>query len=274
MEKIKTALERARKARGGVASTERRVSKSLTKRVEKESSKKIVYTNTKVIDVNHKALKENCIILDSENSNVSESYKVLRTQVLQRMRVNKWTTLAVASPTAGEGKTVTAINLAISLSREVNQTVLLVDLDLRDPSIHKYFDLDESHPGINHYLDGKKELNEVLFNPGLERLVVLPGRDKVPHSSEMLSSPKMVGLVKELKSFYPGRLVIFDMPPILVCDDMLAFSPYVDSIMLVIEDKKTRKKDLTRTIQLIEQDKLLGTVLNKSRSNEIKQSYY
>ncbi|MCG8012053.1 MAG: CpsD/CapB family tyrosine-protein kinase, partial [Candidatus Thiodiazotropha weberae] len=170
-------------------------------------------------------------------------------------------------------KTLTAINLAISMAREVNHSVLLVDMDLRRPSVQDYF-VDERLPGISEYLQNEKDLNEILFNPGLDRMVVLPGNKSIENSSEMLSSPKMVDLVTELKKRYPNRIVIFDLPPLLSCDDVIAFSPYIDALMLVVSEGETLKKDLVRSYELLSTRNIIGTVLNKSNEECSNSSYY
>ncbi|MCU7918319.1 MAG: CpsD/CapB family tyrosine-protein kinase [Candidatus Thiodiazotropha sp. (ex Epidulcina cf. delphinae)] len=264
MERLKIALEKAREGRLVVATETNDYKKPQLKRAAPLS--KIVYTHTKLIEVDSDVLRENCILTGSGAGPVTDAYKVLRTHVLQHMRANQWNTLAVTSPTGGNGKTITAINLAISLSREVNQTVLLVDLDLRRPSIQSYFSM-TGYPGISDYLLGNIEISSILVNPGIERLVILPGNKSIENSSEMLSSPKMLALVEELKTFYPHRIVIFDMPPTLSCDDVLAFSPYVDSLLMVIEGGKTKKADLERSLYQHDRAKIIGTVLNKSRTD-------
>ena len=110
------------------------------------------------------------------------------------------------------------------------------------------------------------------INPGLDRLVVLPGSEPIANSSETLASPKMARLVNELKTRYPSRFVIFDLPPILSADDALAFSPHVDAALLVVEDGVTTKDDLARSVELLKQTELLGTVLNKT--SERQTAYY
>ena len=220
MIKITKALERARKERT-IAQPQH--SRAINFTPEPLADSKITYTKTRNIEVSKQALRDKRVIAGNENDPISDAYKVLRTHVHQRLRAHNWNVLAVTSPTIGNGKTLTAINLAISLARDHNYSVLLVDMDLRSPSIHRYFFTDEQL-GISEYLTDNTELSEILFNPGIERLVVLPGNKSFTNSSEMLSSPKMVKLVEELKTRYPSRIVIIDMPPILACDDMLAFS--------------------------------------------------
>jgi len=275
MERIKEALERARKAREqtpqgrAVGHTQAQTQRRSPHKAPVEQ--KIVYTETRQVDVSPEYLRQQRVISGAADP-VATYYSVLRTHVVQRMRTNQWRSLAVTSPAQGAGKSLTAVNLAISLAREVNQTVLLVDLDLKRPRVRSCF-TPEHLPGVSDYLLDDAPLSELLFNPGVERLVVLPGHKSLTHSSEILSSPKMVHLVEEMKSRYPSRLVIFDMPPVLACDDVLAFSPYFDAALLVADEGGTRKEDLKRSIELLGKTHLMGTVLNKSRESQSGYGY-
>ncbi|MCG7871754.1 MAG: CpsD/CapB family tyrosine-protein kinase [Candidatus Thiodiazotropha lotti] len=275
MEKIKKALERAREKRSSelIDSSDQYHSHMRINPMEKVDLTKISYTKTKKIEVSKELLRKKRVFSGNENSNISSQYKVLRTHVLQCLKSNNWNSIAITSPNEGCGKTLTAINLAISMAREVNHSVLLVDMDLRRPSVQDYF-VDERLPGISEYLQNEKDLNEILFNPGLDRMVVLPGNKSIENSSEMLSSPKMVDLVTELKKRYPNRIVIFDLPPLLSCDDVIAFSPYIDALMLVVSEGETLKKDLVRSYELLSTRNIIGTVLNKSNEECNNSSYY
>ena len=273
MERIKEALERARQQRSDpfaqpverVPQARKREHSPATAPVE------IVYTQTRQLEIDPDHLRANRVI-SSLTDPVAEPYKILRTKVLQRMRANNWRSLAITSPTEGCGKTLTSINLAISIAREVNQTVLLADLDLKRPQVHRYLTSAEI-PGISDYLVKETPIPEILFNPkGIDRLVVLPGHASVTHSSEMLSSPRMVSLIAEMRSRYPSRLVLLDMPPVLACDDVLAFSPHVDAVLLVAVDGETDQEELARATALLDKMNLLGIVLNKSADRET--SYY
>ena len=208
-------------------------------------------------------MERNRLIAGTGKDQVTSAYKVLRTQVLQRLNGNHWNALAVVSANHDEGKTVTAINLALSLAQEVNHTVLLVDLNLHTPAVHRYFDHNPRY-GLSDYLLDGVELKDILFNPGVDRLVVLPAGDGLANSSEMLSSPKMTALVEELKARYPSRIVLFDLPPLLSADDALVFSPYVDAALVVIEDGATEREELLRAVELLGDTPIIGAVLNKS----------
>jgi capsular exopolysaccharide synthesis family protein len=273
MEKIKQALDRACKDRSTspIATKTNKLSFQVG---DVEKQVKINYTETKVINVSEVDLREKRVILGKSNDvGVSDQYKVLRTHVLQRLKANNWNSLAVTSPNKGSGKTLTCVNLALSLAKEVNHSVLLVDMDLKHPSIHDYF-LPGDHLGISDYLSKNIDIRNILINPSIERIVVLPGNKSIANSSEMLSSPKMVQLVKELIARYPKRLVIFDLPPILACDDVIVFVPYIEAVMLVVEEGGTTKEELKRAIELLKNTKLIGTVLNKSKSKSGSRIYY
>ena len=263
MERIKKAIERARKERSRTVSSLSDGASSAKGHATPGASENIKYTHTKTIDVDPEILKKNRVIAYSSESYDRDAFRLLRTQVLQRMRSNNWNALAVTSAQPSEGKSLVAVNLAITLAMDVNQTVLLVDLDIRRPSIHKYFDY-EPDKGISDFLLHDTPLQDILINPGIERMVILPGREPLFNSSEMLSSPKMVALVEELKTRYPSRIIIFDLPPLLATDDALAFSPYVDSILLVAEDGKTSKEDLKQVKNILKESNIIGTVLNKA----------
>ncbi|HIP53313.1 MAG TPA: polysaccharide biosynthesis tyrosine autokinase [Chromatiales bacterium] len=276
MEKVKEALAKARAEREAIKEADVTPKPAWRKRSNKKAPAelKIVYTETQVIDVKPEHWDRMRVIADdSLDTRHAEAYKVLRTRVLQRLRANNWNAIAITSPTEGDGKTLTSVNLAISLAREVNQTVLLVDLDLRRPNVHNYF-VPRPVPGISDYIVDDTELSDILFNPGIERLVVLPGNHSFTHSSEMLSSPKMVSLINELKTRYPSRIVLFDLPPVLSCDDVLAFSPYVDASLLVVEENKTTKQELKRAVDLLQETNFLGWVLNKSNEKGAGYGYY
>ena len=260
MERIQQALMRAREVRDGKTTHDDTNVFSAT-RPDAELS--INYSHTRQIEASSLGLRDRRLLIGNDESAEAAAYKILRTQVLQRLKADAWNTIAVVSPNAGEGKTLTAANLAISLACEVSHSVLLVDLDLRRPALHRLFG-DEAPLGLSDYLHGGVPLSDLLFNPGIERLIVLPGGKPVMNSAELLSSPKMAQLVDELKTRYPSRIVLFDTPALLSNADTLAFSPYVDAALLVIEDGKTSREDVTRAVELLRQTNVLGTVLNKS----------
>jgi len=226
----------------------------------------IEYVQTRVLDVPQDVLERNRISVGRGQDAVTNAYKLLRTQVLQRLVANNWQTLAVVSPAAGEGKTLTAINLAVNLATTRSHTALLVDLDWRRPSVHRYFDYEPAHD-VSDYLRGEQPLGAVLVNPGLPRFCFLPCGKPVQDPSEQLGG--LGSFVRELKGRYANRIVLFDLPPLLATDDALSVLPLVDCALLVVEENKTTREDVRRSIELIGAERLLGTVINKSWHNKL-----
>jgi len=230
--------------------------------------------STRLASVSAERLLEKRIVAMEDRNPAATAYKVLRTHVLQRMRANNWKTLGVTSPTMGNGKTVTTINLAITLARDHQHTVLAVDMDLQRPSMASYF-FDQPVPGLSDYITDDRPIEELLVKPNMERLVMLPGGHSFTHSSEILCSPKMIDLVNEIKDRYADRLILFDLPPVLGGDDVMAFAPYVDALLLVIEEGKTTKNQLSSAYALLdERATVLGTVLNKGEEGGGGLGYY
>jgi len=234
----------------------------------------IGYTQSRVVTLSSEHLKKNLVLNPESDKVIVNAYKVLRTRVLQQMLQNGWTTLAVTSPRPDEGKTLTAINLSISMALKLDYTVLLVDLDFRNPGIHDRFGFEPKY-GLSDCLEGRVQLEEVFVNPGINRLLILPEQKVHSHPSEILSSTGMEQLVEEIKNRYRSRIIIFDLPPVLVGDDVLAFSGLADATLLVVQEGKTTTDDLNSTIGLLEKKNLIGTVLNRSSvTNEFSNYGY
>jgi protein-tyrosine kinase len=224
----------------------------------------------RIVTLDEDRLRNNRVITEDMDSAVRTSYKMLRTRILQRMDSNGWHHLAVTSANQGDGKTITAINLAISLAGDVNHQVCLVDLDLRRSSIADYMGLEIEH-GISDCLQRGLPLSQAIIGTNLERLVVLPNAQIEVHSSEILSSPRMQEITRSLGE-KKNRIVVYDMPPVLAADDALSFSPLADAILFVVAESKTTRTDVTQAYELLDGIEILGSVLNYS--NEWSGSYY
>ena len=211
-----------------------------------------------------KTLEQHRIITDGFSDEALTNYKMLRTRILQQMNNNDWTTLAITAAHDGAGKSLTAINLAITLASQGDHEIFLVDLDLRNPSIAEYFGFPQEIAGLAAYLDGGIEMQDILWDVGVENLVVLPNRDRMSDSSERITSRRMQKLIHDLKRASPKSIVIFDLPPVLTADDPVAISPYVDGFLMVVSEGETPRDDLARAIDMLHSAKFLGLVLNKS----------
>jgi capsular exopolysaccharide synthesis family protein len=238
---------------------------------EKALRQSVPAPRTKSIPVAEEVLRENRIVAATPGDERADLFRILRRQILQTLARNDQRTLAITSAKPGEGKSLVSVNLAVSLAMDVNQTILLVDLDLRRPKVHEYFSLPPGR-GLPDYLAGKAELSDCLVRPaGFERLVVLPSHGHHPHSSEILSAPRMRNLAEELKSRYQDRIILYDLPPLLATDDALGFLPQVEAVLLVVAEGDTRQPELERAMELLKGTNVIGTVLN--RAHETYYSY-
>ncbi|MEM1152962.1 MAG: AAA family ATPase [Pseudomonadota bacterium] len=222
------------------------------------------FTRTRQVEPGDAQLAHNRVIAGNTHDPRVESYRQLRSQVLATMKRNAWHTLAITSPQENAGKTLTAVNLAISISQEVNQTVMLVDLDLRKPNVHTTLGIEISKGIVDHLMHGEP-IGNILLSPGYPRFVVMPGMPQGRHASEMLTSPEMKAFLNEIINRYPDRFIIFDLPPLLRNDDAMVFTPSADACLMVVEDGVSTREDIRRSMQLLNHSELIGTILNKAR---------
>lgn len=215
--------------------------------------------------------------LDFEEPKLIDKYRLLRTRVLQAMKYNNWNSLGITSPGPKVGKSVTAINLAISIARESDNRVALIDCDIRRPTIGAYLGI-SNEEGIVDYINGDVELHRVCYElKGLDNLTVMPGNvssSNIQGLKEFHSN----GLFKVLSEFpnaVGANITIVDLPPVSVGDDVIAVAPNIDSLMLVVDETSTQIQDLQATLELLEPYSILGTVLNMSAEKErADYSYY
>jgi len=225
------------------------------------------YSLSRQVSVNTEKLKENRLVSALPEQSESDAYKILRTQIQQRTKDKGWNTIMVTSPQPGAGKTLTAINLAIAMAQEFHQTVMLVDCDLRKQSIHKQLGY-ESDRGIADHLLENIALSDLIVSPGINKLTIISGGKTIEGSTELLGSSKMEQLVAEMKSRYQNRYIVFDVPSLLQGADAIAFLPFVDAVLLVVESGKTSLTDSTTALKLIPPEKLLGFVVNRQPSSK------
>ena len=236
-----------------------------------EDGERFKYTQTRVQATDPRLLQENRIVTGFKPGKWLDSNKMLRTRCLQLMDTMSWTTLAITSPGMQSGTSLTAANLAICIAMELDRSVLLVDANFQNPSVCQLFGI-EAKTGLSDYLLNDMPINDLLINPDLDRLVILPAGKAMFNSTEMLRSPKMIRLVNELKTRYPSRIILFDLPPLLSQADTLSFSPYVDGVLLVIDEGHTKTEELKQAANLLKDVQVLGTVLNKAGDNIIRYS--
>jgi Mrp family chromosome partitioning ATPase len=212
-------------------------------------------------------------IISNEQDPVLASYRILRTRVLQKMEAEGWKTLAVVSPNSGAGKTVTAINLAIAISSKAGTRTMLVDLDFYRPSVAKYLGLKEP-PSVLDFFEGKKELRDVTVRPDLPDMLISANERVSRRGAEHLTSAKMDELIDRGLNEFGSRVIVFDISPLLGCDDAIAFLPKVDCALMIAASGSTREGDLKDAMRLVGKTALIGTVLNKASGSQSNSYYY
>jgi len=210
-------------------------------------------------------LAEERVIASSEIDERVGPYRKLRTRLLKTMRDNGWNTLAITSAHESAGKSLTAANLAISLAKDVRTTVLLVDLDLETPTIHKKLMI-KADKGVVDFLEERATLEEILYSPGFDGLAVMAGRSATKQSSELLASPRMQQLMHDLSHQSEANITIFDLPPLRRNDDAILFAPFADATLIIVEDGVTTERQFNHALSLLDKANVIGTILNKARS--------
>lgn len=278
MSQIKKALEKAKKER----KTWSRVAREQTEEIRGSSQDQFAssktkpadgsardvlevrpptYSQTRCVQLDHDELIDRKVFSILQKDEVADQYKLLRTMVLNRTRPVGHNTIEITSFKDGDGKSLTCVNLAITLAKESRQNVLLVDMDLRRPSIHSILGIDPE-PGLrDHFLNGIP-LKDMLIHPGIERLTVLPAGGRMDNSTEIIGSSRMENLIREIKGRYQDRYIIFDAPALSTCSDPLVLSSYVDAIVLVARANHTTTEDITSGMALLKDKNILGIVLN------------
>lgn len=207
----------------------------------------------------------------------ASNFKILRAKILRQLRTNQWNSFGISSSRKGEGKSMIAANLAISIAMDANQSVLLIDMDFLDPKLAWYFNINVKNT-IKDCLFFNQPLSRVLLDSGIERLNnrlnILPSKPGSYRTSDLISNPKMQRLIAEIKANSEGKIIIFDLPPILVSDDVLASIDYYDALLFVVEDGANSGDDLKKALQMVGDKPFLGTVLNKSNDLVNYQDYY
>lgn len=196
-----------------------------------------------------------------------DRYRMLRTQLVQRMKAKGWSRLAITSAGPKAGKTLTSLNLAMSIARDGNQRVVLIDADLRKPSVASYLGL-EPGPGLVDYLDGSATLDQVLVGvEGKPNLTIVPGRplEAADVKPELLNSSQMLKLLEQVDRRDRWTIVVVDMPPVFVGDDVILLAENMDGVLLIVEEGATEVDELRKAAEMLVDFNLLGTVLNNSR---------
>lgn len=209
---------------------------------------------------------------EQPRSHIADEFRVIKRPLIANASgngpapVRNGNLIMVTSSIPGEGKTFSAINLAMSLAMEVDRTVLLVDADVARPSIPEALGLPET-PGLLDVLDGRlMDLSQVIQHTNVEKLKFLSSGRMHARASEVLASEAMTQLLDDLASRYPDRIVIFDSPPLLVTTEARVLANRMGQIVFVVGAESTPQAEVLRALATIETCPVKMMVLNKSRT--------
>jgi protein-tyrosine kinase len=265
MEKLQAALSKAREAR---VQTTGEATETRPKRSSRPANRQKTSENWEALtpfEPSEKRLKRHRVVTRSPNE-AATPFDVLRTKIWLQMRQNGWKKLAITSPTPNSGKTTTACNLALGFGRQQDLRSVLLDLDLRDPSVHEFFDHTPRH-GIGDLLTGRVEFKEQALRIG-ENVAVSMARAPEQDPARLLLSEETGEVIDEIENAYQPDLMIFDLPSVLVNDDTRAFLKNVDCALIVIRAGTTRYRQFdTCEREVAEHTNVAGVVLNAYTSS-------
>ena len=265
--KIFDALEKSNKENNVSASTEEgsrfKVYDRKVREKEASGAIKTVFTN--------KEIDKNMVSLLEPQSFEAEQFKHLRTNILFPVSGKPPRLIMVTSALPDEGKSFVSANLAVSIAQNINEHVLLIDCDVRCPSIHKIFGFGDM-PGLSEYLNKDTPLSSFLLKTDINKLTILPGGIPPQNPAELMSSNQMAELLKEIKSRYSDRYIIVDSPPPHLTSETNVIARQVDGIVLVVKAGSTRRELLEELVEMMGKEKVLGVVINWFDMSAVK--YY
>jgi len=238
------------------------------------SRRRRIPTATKTLEVSREVMRRNRVLTELDDQRLTDCYSLLRARLFQQARQRPGMRLiGVTSPSAQEGKTLTAVNLALSIASGSGHPVLLVDADLRRPSIVRALGA-KVDAGLGDFLAGTVALEDILLRLPIPRVTLIPGSPAIPLSHSSLSCEAMLQLVKDLKDSHIEGFVVFDLPPALVGGDVVALAPHLDGNLIVIAEGRTKEDALRTTVRLLDGAPVLGTVMNFATELISSDDYY
>ncbi len=217
---------------------------------------------------------EHLVSLLKPDSIAAEQYRILRTHILASAKNNGGRVFLVSSAIHGEGKTLTAINLALSIVKGLHETVLLIDADMRKPTLSHMLGLKEDMKGLAEYLTFGGDLANFFIKTRIPKLNIIASGLPPDNPSELIDSQYMADLIKEVKKRYDNRYIIIDSPPLINVTDSIILSSLADGVVVVVKASSTQREIVNDAIEKIEnKEKILGVVLNSCDGGISKYKY-
>ncbi|WAJ70712.1 XrtA-associated tyrosine autokinase [Catenovulum adriaticum] len=221
------------------------------------------------------------VSLSSNRKLINEELRAIKRKVIRNAFGGLAKTLqasnliTVTSTRPGEGKSFTAINLALSIALEQDKTVLLVDADVLKPSISKKFQVEDSvDAGLMEFLlEEVNDVTDIMYKTNIDNLRFIPAGRPSHLSTELLASEKMALLAEEFVKRYPDRIVIMDAPPLLGINETAVLANLAGQILIVVEEEKTHLGELKQAVEQLDQEKAIGFVMNKAKKQDSTTGY-
>lgn len=209
---------------------------------------------------------------DAPRTNIADQYRVIKRPLIHNavgkgaVPLNHGNLIMVTSAISGEGKSFTAVNLAMSIAAELDHTVMLVDADVARPSILRMLGLPPG-PGLLDVLEGQAEMSRVMLRTNIDKLTLLPSGTPHPRATELLASDAMRQLLDDIATRYRDRIVIFDSPPLLLTTESRVLATHMGQIVVVVHAGQTLQADVQHALSTIEACPVKLMLLNKARGN-------
>lgn len=236
--------------------------------------------NSPTLNIDIERLQEKGFVaLTDRRTLINEEYRSIKRKLLNNAfgpiakTIRHSNLILVSSSKPNEGKTFTAVNLALSIALEQDKTVLLVDSDVLKPSVSKTLEIGENVGLIEYLLGEQADVRDIMYRTNVENLRVIPAG--LPHhlSNELLSSDKMMKLIEEFATRYPDRIVVFDAPPLLGVNETAIMAEQCGQGVIVVEEHKSKVADVKKAVDLLPQEMAVGFVLNKVTTDTENQGY-
>lgn len=272
-DRLKHALEKARDTQPPAAPLEKRVAAFAADRRRRPRNDAMIAALPEV-QLDLERLHQNRVVTLDKADLAYVSFDVMRTRILKVLQNKGWFRVGVTSPTKGCGKSVVSANLAFSMARQPDLRTCLIDMDLRTPSIAKYVGLADAHPSsIAQFLRGDVEPSRHLLRYG-QNLVLALNTERVRDSAEICHNEATSETLDNVFAAIQPNVAIFDLPPMLAGDDVIAFLHNLDCVVLIVAAGMTTSDQIDECEQLFgDSGKFLGVILNKSRSDKNEEYY-
>jgi protein-tyrosine kinase len=199
---------------------------------------------------------------DGDGSAIA-AYRMLRTRLLHRARAKQWSSIAITSAGPNDGKTLTALNLALGMAREKSREIVLLDMDMRNPSVCRILGVNPPHE-LRAYLEGGEHSQQMFFSVESSNLLIAGSTGSAEHASELLASPRFEELLRIVRQGTVNPIVLIDLPPVLLTDDALVVAPKVDATLVVASEGLTSRLELSKALNLLADFTVAGVVLNRA----------